>query len=215
MLIRLIFIILFFGSAGCSPNLPFLSQQAEPQNNSKEAVVNSTDKIHTKETKSEKLEIDPRLAKILKSPSLIANKKNIEAAQKTVLIVKSQTEPVVTAISNLGPKLDNNDLELDATGGLSITKLISDGGVVSAMSNSAELNVRASELLYAQNINSQLMEVVKAEQAIVNFKKIEAIYNEQLAVYNDNLPLIQTAAKANIISKTDVLKLEQRRRPWL
>ena len=53
------------------------------------------------------------------------------------------------------------------------------------------------------------MEVVKAEQAIVNFKKIEAIYNEQLAVYNDNLPLIQTAAKANIISKTDVLKLEQ------
>ena len=209
MLIRLILIILFFGSAGCSPNLPFLSQQAEPQNNSKEAVVNSTDKIHTKETKSEKLEIDPRLAKILKSPSLIANKKNIEAAQKTVLIVKSQTEPVVTAISNLGPKLDNNDLELDATGGLSITKLISDGGVVSAMSNSAELNVRASELLYAQNINSQLMEIVKAEQAIVNFKKIEAIYNEQLAVYNDNLPLIQTAAKANIISKTDVLKLEQ------
>ena len=209
MLIRLILIILFFGSAGCSPNLPFLSQQAEPQNNSKEAVVNSIDKIHTKETKSEKLEIDPRLAKILKSPSLIANKKNIEAAQKTVLIVKSQTEPVVTAISNLGPKLDNNDLELDATGGLSITKLISDGGVVSAMSNSAELNVRASELLYAQNINSQLMEVVKAEQAIVNFKKIEAIYNEQLAVYNDNLPLIQTAAKANIISKTDVLKLEQ------
>ena len=156
-----------------------------------------------------KVEMDPRLEKILKSPSLIANKKNIEAAQKTVLIVKSQTEPVVTAISNLGPKLDNNDLELDATGGLSITKLINDGGVVSAMSNSAELNVRASELLYAKNINSQLMEVVKAEQAIVNFQKIEAIYNEQLAVYNNNLPLIQTAAKANIISKTDVLKLEQ------
>ena len=209
MLIRLIFIILFFGSVGCSPNLSFLSQQDKSLNNSKEAVVNSVDKINPKRTKTEKLEIDPRLAKILKSPSLIANKKNIEAAQKTVLIVKSQTEPVVTAISNLGPKLDNNDLELDATGGLSITKLISDGGVVSAMSNSAELNVRASELLYAQNINSQLTEVVKAEQAIVNFEKIEAIYNEQLAVYNDNLPLIQTAAKANIISKTDVLKLEQ------
>ena len=111
MLIRLILIVLFFGSAGCSPNLPFLSQQDKPQNNSKEAVVTSIDKIQTKETKSEKLEIDPRLAKILKSPSLIANKKNIEAAQKTVLIVKSQTEPVVTAISNLGPKLDNNDLE--------------------------------------------------------------------------------------------------------
>ena len=135
MLIRLILILLFFGSSGCSPNLPFLSQQAEPQNNSKEAVVTSIDKIQTKKKKSEKLKIDPRLAKILKSPSLIANKKNIEAAQKTVLIVKSQTEPVVTAISNLGPKLDNNDLALDATGGLSITKLISDGGVVSAMSN--------------------------------------------------------------------------------
>ena len=209
MLIRLILIILFFGSASCSPNLPFLSQQAEPQKSSKEAVVNSIDKINTKETKGEKLEIDPRLTKILKSPSLIANKKNIEAAQKTVLIVKSQTEPVVTAISNIGPKLDNDDLDLDATGGLSVTKLISDGGVVRAMSSSAELNVRASELLYAQNINSQLMEVVKAEQAIINFGKIEAIYNEQLAVYNDNLPLIQTAAKANIISKTDVLKLEQ------
>ena len=209
MLIRLFFIILFFLSAGCSPNLPFLSQQAKLQKISREAVLNSVDKIQTKATRSEKLEIDPRLAKILNSPSLIANKKNIEAAQKTVLIVKSQTEPVITAISNLGPKLDNDDLELDATGGLSVTKLISDGGVVRAMSNSAELNVRASELLYAQNINSQLMEVVKAEQTIVNFEKIEAIYNEQLGIYNDNLPLIQTAAKANIISKTDVLKLEQ------
>ena len=137
MLIRLIFIILFFGSAGCSPNLPFLSQQAEHQKNSKEAVLNSIDKIHTKETKSEKLEIDPRLAKILNSPSLIANKKNIEAAQKTVLVVQSQGEPVVTAISNVGPKLDNDDLELDATGGLSVTRLISDGGALIAMTKSA------------------------------------------------------------------------------
>ena len=53
------------------------------------------------------------------------------------------------------------------------------------------------------------MEVIKAEQAILNFIKIEDIYNEQLKVYEDNLPLIQTAANANIISKTDVLKLEQ------
>ena len=209
MLIRLIFIILFLGSAGCSPNLPFLSQQAKPQNNTKEAVLNSIDKIHTKETKTEKLEIDPRLAKILNSPSLIANKKNIEAAQKTVLVVQSQAEPVVTAISNVGPKLDNDDLELDATGGLSVTRLISDGGALSAMTKSAQLNVKASELFYAQNINKELMEVIKAEQAILNFSKIERIYNEQLAVYNENLPLIQTAARANIISKTDVLKLEQ------
>ena len=116
---------------------------------------------------------------------------------------------VVTAISNVGPKLDNDDLELDATGGLSVTRLISDGGALSAMTKSAQLNVKASELFYTQNINKEIMEVIKAEQAILNFSKIERIYNEQLAVYNDNLPLIQTAAKANIISKTDVLKLEQ------
>ena len=209
MLIRLIFIILFFGSAGCSPNLPFLSQQAEPQKAPKEAVLNSTDETNAIKPKDKELRIDPRLAKILNSPSLIANKKNIEAAQKTVLVVQSQKEPVVTAISNVGPKLNNDDLELDATGGLSVTRLISDGGALGAMIKSAQLNVKAAELLYAQNINRELMEVIKAEQAILNFSKIEVIYNEQLAVYNDNLPLIQTAAKANIISKTDVLKLEQ------
>ena len=160
MLIRLIFIILLFGSAGCSPNLSFLSQQDKPQNNSKEAVVNSVDKINPNRTKTEKLKIDPRLAKILKSPSLIANKQNIEAAKKTVLVVKSQTEPVITAISNIGPKLDNDDLELDATGGLSMTKLISDGGVVNAMASSAELNVKAAELLYAENINKELIDQI-------------------------------------------------------
>ena len=209
MLIRLIFILLFFGSTGCSPNLPFLSKQTKPQKDSTEVVVHSINKTSARKSKDKKLEIDPRLAKILNSPSLIANKKNIEAAQKTVLVVQSQIEPIVTAISNIGPKLDNDDLELDATGGLSVTRLISDGGALGAMTKSAQLNVRASELLYAQNINKELMKIIKAEQAILNFSKIEVIYNEQLAVYNDNLPLIQTAAKANIISKTDVLKLEQ------
>ena len=209
MFTRIVSILVIIGCTSCSTDLPFSFNEFQKNNLPREEVAKNSDTKSIINATNIKVEMDPRLEKILKSPSLIANKKNIEAAQKTVLIVKSQTEPVVTAISNLGPKLDNNDLELDATGGLSITKLISDGGVVSAMSNSAELNVRASELLFAQNINSQLMEVVKAEQAIVNFQKIEAIYNEQLAVYNDNLPLIQTAAKANIISKTDVLKLEQ------
>ena len=209
MLIRLVLIILFFGSAGCSPNLPFLSQKAKPQKAPKEAVLNSTEETSAVKSKDKKLIIDPRLAKILESPSLVANKKNIEAAQKTVLVVQSQREPVVTAISNVGPKLDSDDLELDATGGLSVTRLISDGGALGAMIKSAQLNVKAAELLYAQNINRELMEIIKAEQAILNFSEIEVIYNEQLAVYNDNLPLIQTAAKANIISKTDVLKLEQ------
>ena len=209
MFTRIVSILVIIGCTSCSTDLPFSFNEFQKNNLPREEVAKNSDTKSIINATNIKVEMDPRLEKILKSPSLIANKKNIEAAQKTVLIVKSQTEPVVTAISNLGPKLDNNDLELDATGGLSITKLINDGGVVSAMSNSAELNVRASELLYAQNINSQLMEVVKAEQAIVNFQKIEAIYNEQLAVYNNNLPLIQTAAKANIISKTDVLKLEQ------
>ena len=45
------------------------------------------------------------------------------------------------------------------------------------------------------------MKVLRAEQTILNFYKIQKIYQEQLAVYNENLPLIKTAAKANIISK--------------
>ena len=139
MLIRLIFIILFFGNSGCSPNLPFLSQQAKPQKAPREAVLNSTDETSAIKSKYKKLRIDPRLAKILDSPSLVANKKNIEAAQKTVLVVQSQREPVITAISNIGPKLDNDDLELDATGGVSVTRLISDGGALGAMIKSAQL----------------------------------------------------------------------------
>ena len=209
MLTRAILLIIFLGSTGCSPNLSFLGQHEKTQKEFKETARNLIDDKSTKKSQDKTSEIDPRLRKILTSPSLIAYKKNIGAAKKSVLIVQSQTEPVVTAISNVGPKLDDDELELDATGGLSVTRLISDGGAVSAMASSAELNVTASKLLYKQNINKELMEVIKAEQTILNFGKIEAIYNEQLSVYNDNLPLIQTAAKANIISKTDVLKLEQ------
>ncbi len=209
MFIRASLLAIFLGSTSCSPNPPFVTPQAEPQKELIENVRNSLDNKSTKNSEDKLLKIDPRLSKILASPSLVAYKKNIESAQKTVLIVQSQREPVVTAISNVGPKLDNDELELDATGGLSVTRLISDGGAVNAMVSSAELNVKASKLLYKQHINSELTEVIKAEQAILNFFKIEDIYNEQLSVYNDNLPLIQKAAKANIISKTDVLKLEQ------
>ena len=209
MLTRAILLIIFLGSTSCSPNLSFLNQQVKTQSEFKEPARNLIEDKSTKKSQDKTLEIDPRLRKILTSPSLIAYKKNIEAAKKNVLIVQSQKEPVVTAISNVGPKLDDDELELDATGGLSVTRLISDGGAVSAMADAAELNVSASKLLYKQNINKELMEVIKAEQTILNFSKIEEIYNEQISVYNDNLPLIKTAAKANIISKTDVLKLEQ------
>jgi len=43
----------------------------------------------------------------------------------------------------------------------------------------------------------------------LNFKKIKAIYDEQVKVYNESTPLIESAVKANVISKTEALKLEQ------
>lgn len=207
LFLRIFLSFIFIGAAGCSPNLPLPFKTTTQTTKLQNQEVKSNENI--KKSIEKQPNVDFRLQKILSSPALIASQKNIEAAQQTVLIVESQTEPVVTAISNLGPKLDNEDLELEATGGLSVTRLISDGGAVNAMTGSANLNVEASKLLYKQNINNALMEVIKAEQAILNFIKIEDIYNEQLKVYNDNLPLIQTAANANIISKTDVLKLEQ------
>ncbi len=207
LFLRIFLSFIFIGAAGCSPNLPLPFKTTTQTTKLQNQEVKSNENI--KKRIEKQTNVDFRLQKILSSPALIASQKNIEAAQQTVLIVESQTEPVITAISNLGPKLDNEDLELEATGGLSLTRLISDGGAVNAMTGSANLNVEASKLLYKQNINNALMEVIKAEQAILNFIKIEGIYNEQLKVYNDNLPLIQTAANANIISKTDVLKLEQ------
>ena len=207
LFLRIFLSFIFIGAAGCSPNLPLTFKTTTQTTKLQNQEVKSNENI--KKRIEKQTNVDFRLQNILSSPALIASQKNIEAAQQTVLIVESQTEPVITAISNLGPKLDNEDLELEATGGLSLTRLISDGGAVNAMTGSANLNVEASKLLYKQNINNALMEVIKAEQAILNFIKIEGIYNEQLKVYNDNLPLIQTAANANIISKTDVLKLEQ------
>ena len=194
--------------SGCSPDL-LVNKSIEGKNKSNElsnAFIygNYSDKLN-----KELQEIDPRLSKILGSPSILSAKKRIEAAQQNVLIINSQTETAVTAISNIGPKLDNDKLELDATAGVSLSKLINDGGALSANVDNAKLNVEISKLLYIQKVNIDLLEVIKSEQIILNFKKIEEIYNEQLDVYNKNLPLIKTAEKANIISKTDVLKLEQ------
>ena len=123
--------------------------------------------------------------------------------------MQSQSETQVVASSNLGPRLDDDSVELDATTGLTMSKVINDGGVLTALTDAANLNVTASKLIYKQSINRQLIEVIKAEQTIVNFQKVKSIYDEQLKVYSDNLPLIETAVKANVISKTDALKLEQ------
>ena len=79
--------------------------------------------------------------------------------------------------SNVGPKLDDDELELDATGGLSVTRLISDGGAVSAMAGSAELNVSASKLLYKQNINKEVLDVINAEESILYFSNIVEKYS--------------------------------------
>lgn len=161
-------------------------------------------------TKSKKdKNIDPRLEKIVSSPSLLANKNSIKAAEKAVNIVKSQSETQVVSSSNVGPSLDDDTIELDATTGLTISKIISDGGAQTALIDAANLNVTSSQITYKQNINKQLVEVIKADQAILNFQKIKSIYQEQLKVYSENLPLIETAVKANVISKTDALKLDQ------
>ena len=205
---RLLLLFTLSVAAGCAPNIPFLNGNFSPKITPKETAATPLPKDN--ETKTDKkTNIDPRLKKIASSPSLLANEKNIRAAQKAVSIVQSQSETQVVASSNLGPRLDDDSVELDATTGLTMSKVINDGGVLNAMTNAANLNVTASKLIYKQSINRQLIEVIKAEQAILNFQKVKSIYDEQLKVYSDNLPLIETAVKANVISKTDALKLEQ------
>ena len=196
------------GGAGCSPKLPFLNSKSDTKIIPKETVATVLPKISNTKSKKDK-NIDPRLEKIVSSPSLLANKNSIMAAEKAVNIVKSQSETQVVASSNVGPSLDDDTIELDATTGLTISKIISDGGAQTALIDAANLNVTSSQITYKQNINKQLVEVIKADQAILNFQKIKSIYQEQLKVYSENLPLIETAVKANVISKTDALKLDQ------
>ena len=208
MFSRLLLLFTLSVAAGCAPSIPFLNGNFSPKTTPKETVAIASPKNN--ETKTDKKTyIDPRLIKIASSPSLLANEKSIRAAQKAVSIVQSQSETQVVASSNLGPRLDDDSVELDATTGLTMSKVINDGGVLTALTDAANLNVTASKLIYKQSINRQLIEVIKAEQTIVNFQKVKSIYDEQLKVYSDNLPLIETAVKANVISKTDALKLEQ------
>ena len=208
MFSRLLLLFTLSVAAGCAPSIPFLNGKFSPKTTPKETIAIASPKNN--ETKTDKkTNIDARLIKIASSPSLLANEKSIRAAQKAVSIVQSQSETQVVASSNLGPRLDDDSVELDATTGLTMSKVINDGGVLTALTDAANLNVTASKLIYKQSINRQLIEVIKAEQTIVNFQKVKSIYDEQLKVYSDNLPLIETAVKANVISKTDALKLEQ------
>jgi outer membrane protein TolC len=205
---RLLLLFILIGGAGCSPKLPFLNSKSDSKIIPKETVATMLPTISNTKSKKDK-NIDPRLEKIVSSPSLLANKNSIKAAEKAVNIVKSQSETQVVSSSNVGPSLDDDTIELDATTGLTISKIISDGGAQTALIDAANLNVTSSQITYKQNINKQLVEVIKADQAILNFQKIKSIYQEQLKVYSENLPLIETAVKANVISKTDALKLDQ------
>jgi outer membrane protein TolC len=208
LLSRLLLLFTISVATGCAPTIPFLNGNFSPKTTPKETVAIALPKDN--ETKTDKkTNIDPRLTKIASSPSLLANKKNIQAARKAISIVQSQAETQVFSSSNVGPRLDDDNAKLDATTGFTMSKIISDGGALLALTDAANLNVTASQLIYKQSINKQLTEVIKAEQAILNFQKVKSIYDEQLKVYSDNLPLIETAVKANVISKTDALKLEQ------
>ena len=209
MLVRFLVFSFFIILIGCTAKLPFFNEQInQAEINTDESMSLNVEKIleHQSEGKES---IDTRLKRISEAPSLLASQKKIDAAKKNISIVQSQSEPNLSAISNIGPKLDNDEVELDASGGFSLTQLINDGGALNAMTEAARLNVQVAKLDYIQSVNAELMKVLRAEQTILNFYKIEKIYEEQLAVYNENLPLIKTAAKANIISKTDILKLEQ------
>ena len=77
-----------------------------------------------------------------------------------------------------------------------MTKVIRDGGALDALTEAAELSVESAQLLYIQNANRQVSEVLKAELGIVNFRKIKDIYDEQIKIYKESLPLIETAVKA-------------------
>jgi len=157
-----------------------------------------------------RVKVDPRLEKILQSPVLVASKQNILASKTAIDVVNSQRAALVTGNSNIGPRIsDESNADLEATVGVSVNKILDDGGALNALEEAAELNLQISESLYLQSINSQLMQVLRAEQALKNFAEVRKIYDEQNAIYKESRPLLDAAVKANVITKTEVLKLEQ------
>ena len=161
---------------GCTPKLPFFNEQInQPEINTDESMSLNVEKIleHQSEGKES---IDTRLKRISEAPSLLASHKKIDAAKKNISIVQSQSEPNLSVISNIGPKRDNDEVELDASGGVSLTQLINDGGALNAMTEAAQLNVKVAKLDYIQSVNAELMKVLRAEQKILNFYKVQKIY---------------------------------------
>ena len=72
----------------------------------------------------------------------------------------------MSGTSNVGPRLSDDDtIELEATAGVSMNKIVRDGGALDALTDAANLNVKTAKLLYIQNINSQLLQVVRGSKA--------------------------------------------------
>jgi len=158
----------------------------------------------------ERVKVDPRLEKILQSPVLVSSKQNILVSKTAIDVVNSQRAALVNGNSNIGPRIsDQSNVDMDATVGVLVNKILDDGGALDAMEEAAELNLQISESLYIQSINSQLTQVLRAEQALKNFAEVRKIYDEQIAIYKESRPLLDAAVKANVITKTEVLKLEQ------
>jgi len=158
----------------------------------------------------ERVKVDPRLEKILQSPVLVSSKQNILVSKTAIDVVNSQRAALVNGNSNIGPRIsDQSNGDMEATVGVLVNKILDDGGALDAMEEAAELNLQISESLYIQSINSQLTQVLRAEQALKNFAEVRKIYDEQIAIYKESRPLLDAAVKANVITKTEVLKLEQ------
>ena len=158
----------------------------------------------------QRVKVDPRLEKILQSPVLVSSKQNILVSKTAIDVVNSQRAALVNGNSNIGPRIsDQSNVDMDATVGVLVNKILDDGGALDAMEEAAELNLQISESLYIQSINSQLTQVLRAEQALKNFAEVRKIYDEQIAIYKESRPLLDAAVKANVITKTEVLKLEQ------
>jgi len=195
--------------AGCAPVAQLNFKDFFSQKSS--APIHSADPLTPEPVVGiERVKVDPRLEKILQSPVLVSSKQNILVSKTAIDVVNSQRAALVNGNSNIGPRIsDQSNVDMEATVGVLVNKILVDGGALDAMEEAAELNLQISESLYIQSINSQLTQVLRAEQALKNFAEVRKIYDEQIAIYKESRPLLDAAVKANVITKTEVLKLEQ------
>lgn len=158
----------------------------------------------------QEFKVDPRLEKILRTPAVVMSEKNILASKTAIEVVNSQRVALISGNSNIGPRLsDDKNGDLEVAAGLTVNKVLDDGGAIDALEAAAELNFLISKSEYVQSINNQLIQVIRAEQALKNFSAVKKVFDEQIAIYNESRPLLDAAVNANVITKSEVLKLEQ------